>query len=104
MRTAELPTRPPEVAAPASDAIISIKGLTKSFGSHTVLEDMSFDIPRGQISAIMGPSGTGKSVLLKHIIGLLKPDRGEVWFEGQRVDKMSERELVEVRRNFGFLF
>ena len=71
----ELPERPPAPAA-ESEAIISIKGLTKSFGAHTVLEDMSFDIPRGEISAIMGPSGTGKSVLLKHIIGLLKPGSG----------------------------
>jgi phospholipid/cholesterol/gamma-HCH transport system ATP-binding protein len=103
MRTAELPESPP-VAAPASDAIIQIENLTKSFGSHTVLEDMSFDIPRGQISAIMGPSGTGKSVLLKHIIGLLKPDRGEVWIDGEEITKMRDRDLMRVRRKLGVLF
>jgi phospholipid/cholesterol/gamma-HCH transport system ATP-binding protein len=103
MRTAELPARPP-VAEPVSDAIISIKNLTKSFGSHTVLEDMSFDIPKGQISAIMGPSGTGKSVLLKHIIGLLKPDRGEVWIDGEEITTMRDRDLMRVRRKLGVLF
>jgi phospholipid/cholesterol/gamma-HCH transport system ATP-binding protein len=105
MRTAtrELPSSPP-VAQPASDAIISIKDLTKSFGSHTVLEDMTFDIPRGKISAIMGPSGTGKSVLLKHIIGLLKPDRGEVWIDGEEITTMRDRDLMRVRRKLGVLF
>ena len=57
----------------AEEAIISLRGVTKSFGSHTVLQDISFDVPRGRITAIMGPSGTGKSVLLKNIIGLLRP-------------------------------
>ncbi len=104
MRTAtQLPERPP--TAPAeSDAIISIKGLTKSFGAHTVLEDMTFDIPRGKISAIMGPSGTGKSVLLKHIIGLLKPDQGEVWIDGEEITTMRDRDLMRVRRKLGVLF
>jgi phospholipid/cholesterol/gamma-HCH transport system ATP-binding protein len=64
------------------EAIISLRGVTKRFGSHTVLEDISFDIPKGKISAIMGPSGTGKSVLLKNIIGLLRPEAGEIWVDG----------------------
>ena len=101
--TTELPESPP-VAEPVSDAIISIKGLTKSFGSHTVLEDITFDIPRGEISAIMGPSGTGKSVLLKNIIGLLKPDRGEVWIDGEEITSMRDRDLMRVRRKLGVLF
>src|SRR5581483_5659521 len=70
-------------SAADTEAIISLRGVTKSFGSHTVLQDISFDIPRGKISAIMGPSGTGKSVLLKNIIGLLRPDRGEIWVDGE---------------------
>lgn len=57
------------------DSVISLRGITKSFGAHTVLRDISFDIPRGQTTAVMGPSGTGKSVLLKNIIGLLRPGR-----------------------------
>ena len=86
------------------DAIISLRGVTKRFGSHTVLEDISFDIPRGQISAIMGPSGTGKSVLLKNIIGLLRPDAGEIWVDGEETVRMGEKDLYRVRRKFGVLF
>lgn len=86
------------------DVAISIKGLTKSFGPQTVLEDISFDIPKGKISLILGPSGTGKSVFLKHLVGLLKPDRGEVWVGDKNVPSLSEKELFEVRRKFGVLF
>jgi ABC-type Fe3+/spermidine/putrescine transport system ATPase subunit len=57
------------------DIEISIKELTKSFGPQTVLEDITFDIPKSKITLILGPSGTGKSVFLKHLVGLLKPDR-----------------------------
>jgi phospholipid/cholesterol/gamma-HCH transport system ATP-binding protein len=86
------------------EPIIQLRGVTKSFGSHTVLEDISFDIPRSRISAIMGPSGTGKSVLLKNIIGLLRPDRGEIWIDGEETVRMRERDLYRVRRKFGVLF
>jgi phospholipid/cholesterol/gamma-HCH transport system ATP-binding protein len=99
----DMPDRPPE-APEAGEGIISIRNLTKSFGSHTVLEDITFDVPKGQISAIMGPSGTGKSVLLKHIIGLLKPDGGEVWIEGEEITTMRDRDLMRVRRKLGVLF
>ena len=88
----------------ALDAVISLRGVTKSFGSHTVLRDISFDIPRGQITSVMGPSGTGKSVLLKNIIGLLRPDAGEIWVEGEETVAMGERDLYRVRRKFGVLF
>jgi phospholipid/cholesterol/gamma-HCH transport system ATP-binding protein len=86
------------------DAVISLRSVTKSFGAHTVLRDISFDIPRGQITAVMGPSGTGKSVLLKNIIGLLRPDAGEIWVEGEETVAMGERDLYRVRRKFGVLF
>ena len=86
------------------EPIIQLRDVTKSFGSHTVLEDISFDIPRGKVSAIMGPSGTGKSVLLKNIIGLLRPDRGEIWIDGEETVRMRERDLYRVRRKFGVLF
>jgi phospholipid/cholesterol/gamma-HCH transport system ATP-binding protein len=78
--------------------------VTKSFGSHTVLEDISFDVPKGKISAIMGPSGTGKSVLLKNIIGLLRPEKGEIWVDGEETVRMGEKDLYRVRRKFGVLF
>jgi phospholipid/cholesterol/gamma-HCH transport system ATP-binding protein len=87
----------PEVA-------ISIRGLTRSFGSKTVLEDITFDIPKGAVSVILGPSGTGKSVFLRHLIGLLRPDRGEVWVGDQNVPTLKTRNLLEVRRKFGVLF
>ena len=86
------------------DAAISLRNVTKSFGSHTVLKDISFDIPRGKISAVMGPSGTGKSVLLKNVIGLLRPDGGEIWVDGEETVSMGERDLYRVRRKFGVLF
>jgi phospholipid/cholesterol/gamma-HCH transport system ATP-binding protein len=78
--------------------------VTKSFGAHTVLRDVTFDIPTGKITAVMGPSGTGKSVLLKNIIGLLRPDAGEIWVEGEETVRMGERDLYRVRRKFGVLF
>ncbi|HET7722893.1 MAG TPA: ATP-binding cassette domain-containing protein [Acidimicrobiales bacterium] len=86
------------------DAIISLRGVTKSFGSHTVLQDISFDVPKGRITAILGPSGTGKSVLLKNIIGLLRPEEGEIWVDGEQIVGMGEKELYRVRRKFGVLF
>jgi phospholipid/cholesterol/gamma-HCH transport system ATP-binding protein len=96
----------PAVAAPepTPEPIISLRGVTKRFGSHTVLEDITFDVPKGKITAIMGPSGTGKSVLLKNIIGLLKPDAGEIWVDGEQIVGMKERDLYRIRRKFGVLF
>src|SRR5437016_12583650 len=86
------------------EAVISLNGVTKSFGSHTVLEDITFDVPKGRITAILGPSGTGKSVLLKNIIGLLRPDRGEIWVEDEQIVGMGEKDLYRVRRKMGVLF
>jgi phospholipid/cholesterol/gamma-HCH transport system ATP-binding protein len=89
---------------PEHDVEISVRGLTKSFGPQTVLEDITLDVPRGRITLMLGPSGTGKSVFLKHLVGLLKPDRGEIWIDGKNVPALRERELYEVRRKFGVLF
>src|SRR5205823_9722827 len=86
------------------EPIISLRGVTKSFGSHTVLSDITFDVPKGKITAILGPSGTGKSVLLKNIIGLLRPEKGEIWVEGENIVGMREKDLYRVRRKFGVLF
>jgi phospholipid/cholesterol/gamma-HCH transport system ATP-binding protein len=84
--------------------IISVCSLTKRFGPHTVLEDVTFDVPKGRTTAILGPSGTGKSVLLKNILGLLTPDRGEIWVDGDQIVGLRERRLFEVRKKFGVLF
>jgi phospholipid/cholesterol/gamma-HCH transport system ATP-binding protein len=97
----------PAVLRPRSsqpEAIISLRGVTKSFGSHTVLQDISFDVPRGHITCILGPSGTGKSVLLKNILGLLQPDRGQIWVDDEQIVGMAEKDLYRVRRKFGVLF
>ena len=87
-----------------ADAIISVQGITKSFGSHTVLEDITFDVPRGKITTILGPSGTGKSVLLKNIIGLLKPDAGQIYVDGEPIVGMRHHDLYRIRRKYGVLF
>lgn len=94
----------PQRPTASSDAIISIRGITKRFGSHTVLEDITFDVPRGKTSAVLGPSGTGKSVLLKTIIGLLKPEAGQVYIDGDPVVGVREKEVLRIRRKFGVLF
>src|SRR5436190_21318388 len=85
-------------------AFIELRNLYKSFGRQRVLRGVSLDIEKGEGLVIIGASGSGKSVMLKHIVGLLKPDEGEVWFDGQRIDNLRERELMEVRQRFGFLF
>ncbi len=87
-----------------TDAAISVRSLTMSFGDNTVLGGVSFDVPRGRTTAILGPSGTGKSVLLKNIIGLLHPDAGEIWVDGEQIVGMRERDIYRVRRKFGVLF
>jgi phospholipid/cholesterol/gamma-HCH transport system ATP-binding protein len=83
---------------------ITVEGLTKSFGRQVIWENVSLTLPKGEISVLLGPSGTGKSVFLKHLVGLLRPDRGHVWIEGKDVPNVSERELYEVRKMFGVLF
>ena len=84
--------------------VISVHNLQKSFGSLDVLRDVSFDIRDGETVAIIGQSGCGKSVLLKHIIGLMKPDAGKVIVDGIDMSHAREDELEDVRRNIGFLF
>src|SRR5690349_6411055 len=83
---------------------VEADGLTKSFGRHTVWADVSLTLPAGEISVLLGPSGTGKSVFLKTLVGLLQPDRGSIWINGENLPRLSERRLYEVRRLFGVLF
>jgi phospholipid/cholesterol/gamma-HCH transport system ATP-binding protein len=83
---------------------ITVEGLTKSFGSQNVWSDVSFTLPEGEISALLGPSGTGKSVFLKCVIGLLKPNRGRVLINGTDIVRCSKRDLYEIRKLFGVLF
>lgn len=84
--------------------MIEVRDLKKRFGAHSILDGVSFRIEKGESVVIIGRSGGGKSVLLKHLIGLLKPDGGEVLIEGENIIPMNERELLRVRHKFGMLF
>lgn len=84
--------------------MIEIRGLRKVLGKRAVLDGVDLDVPTGSTVVVMGRSGTGKSVLLKHIIGLMRPDSGEIRVDGRNVVGLAERELHEVRRRFGLLF
>jgi phospholipid/cholesterol/gamma-HCH transport system ATP-binding protein len=84
--------------------MIEARHLYKRLGGQTVLDDVSFRIENGESVAIIGRSGCGKSVLLKHLIGLLKPDAGEVLVDGENIVPMDERQLLHVREKFGMLF
>lgn len=85
-------------------ALVRLVEIHKRFGRLVVLEGISLELQRGQTTVIIGESGSGKSVILKHIVGLLRPDRGEVHFGGQRIDNLPEHQLVHIRPRFGFLF
>ena len=84
--------------------MIEVRDLHKSFGAQKILDGVNLRIETGESVVIIGRSGGGKSVLLKHLIGLLQPDAGEVLVDGERIDGMSERELLRVRSKFGMLF
>ena len=78
--------------------------VSKAFGALKVLDDVSFEIPTGQAFCLLGRSGTGKSVTLRHIVGLVQPDSGNVFVEKQDITKLAGRELADVRKHMGFLF
>jgi phospholipid/cholesterol/gamma-HCH transport system ATP-binding protein len=84
--------------------MIEVRDLKKSFGSLPVLQGVTFSIAKGEAITIIGTSGGGKSVLLKHLVGLITPDSGEVSIDGQNIAGLDERELLPVRRKFGMLF
>ncbi|MEQ6900620.1 ABC transporter ATP-binding protein [Nocardioides sp. YIM 152588] len=83
---------------------IAVDGLTKSFGKQLIWADVSLTVPAGEICVMLGPSGTGKSVFLKALIGLIKPDRGSIVIEGTDIASCSENDLYEIRKLFGVLF
>lgn len=86
------------------EAVIELHGLSKAFGSFKVLDGVTCRIPKGEITVLMGPSGTGKSVTLRHVVGLLNPDAGDIIVEGKHVPKLNERDLLKLRRSIGMLF
>lgn len=91
-------------AKPDDSALVRVRGLTTVLNGKKVFDALDIDIPRGKITAIMGPSGTGKTTLLKHITGQMRGDAGEVWVDGQNVAKLSRDKLFELRERIGYLF
>lgn len=87
-----------------SGPLIEVRNLTKKFGQKLVLDNISLAIEKGKTTVIIGPSGCGKTVLIKHFIALQRPTSGEVYFKGQRIDDLGERDLYSVRTHFGYLF
>jgi phospholipid/cholesterol/gamma-HCH transport system ATP-binding protein len=83
---------------------VEMRGLHKTLGTQKILRGLTLDVRVGETLVLIGPSGEGKSVLLKHIIGLMQPDEGDILVEGQRLNGLSERELGKVRTKLGFLF
>ena len=84
--------------------MISVKNVRKSFGSKIVLDGLDLDVPNGETLVVMGRSGTGKSVLLKLIAGLIAVDSGEIWFEGTEISKLKTKEMNVLRQKIGMLF
>ena len=87
-----------------NDPFIKIENLHRAFGEQQVLDGVDIEIERGESIVVIGQSGCGKSVLLKHLIRLLEPDEGRVFFDGQDISELDFRELIELRRRFGMLF
>lgn len=83
---------------------IQLQGVEKTLGGQTVLKGVDLEIPKGKITTIIGPSGEGKSVMLKHMIGLLRPDRGKVMVDGVNLGELNDRGLNEIRKKFAMLF
>ncbi|MFO0831833.1 MAG: ATP-binding cassette domain-containing protein [Phycisphaerales bacterium] len=99
------PRQEPAAPATAGDgAIVRLVDVHKAFGAQTVLNGVSLDIQHAQTTVVMGPSGCGKSVMLKHIVGLLRPDRGEIWYNTHRIDNADDDLLDKVRLEVGLLF
>jgi len=86
------------------DGLLVLKNLTKEFGDNVILDNISLTIEKGKTTVVIGPSGCGKTVLIKHLIVLLRPSSGEVYFKKQRIDNLPENELNRVRIHYGFLF
>ena len=89
---------------PAENVVVELRDVHKAFGTKQVLRGASLTLERGTSGVVLGGSGTGKSVLTKHVVGLLAPDRGEVWVLGERVDLMEEDDLDRKRMHLGYLF
>jgi len=84
--------------------MIQFKNIVKAFGPKTVLNNVSFDVPKGSVFFIIGASGVGKSVLIKHLVGLLYPDSGEIWLDGENIAHFNERAMGPIRKKCAMVF
>ncbi|MET0232261.1 MAG: ABC transporter ATP-binding protein [Rhodanobacteraceae bacterium] len=97
--------RPAVVDAPlVGQALVEVRGLRTTLGGKIIFDGVDLDIPRGKVTAIMGPSGTGKTTLLRHITGQLAPDAGKIVVDGKNVPSLSRNDLFDLREKIGFLF
>ncbi|HEU5354008.1 MAG TPA: ABC transporter ATP-binding protein [Actinocrinis sp.] len=96
---------PTATATAARGSLLEARDLFRSFGNTPALQGASLSVAQGEVLAVMGPSGSGKSTLLHCLAGIYTPDRGEVWFDGRRVDSLNDNRRTEMRRTaFGFVF
>ena len=86
------------------DVVISVRNLVKNFGSRRILNGITLDVHQGETLVVMGGSGCGKSTFLRHLIGAIRPDSGEVWMFGQDIAKATEDQMDEIRKKYGMLF
>ena len=89
---------------PVTEPMIELKSVSMSFQDRRILDDVSLQVQRGEILVVIGPSGSGKSTLLRLMIGLLKPDFGQIWVDGREISHLDEDELNRIRRNMGMVF
>src|SRR2546429_5851436 len=105
----EMPLSPtfaikPQPSAINSSSMIAVRSLAKKIGQQEILRGVDLEVATGETLAIIGRSGGGKSVLLKHLVGLMTPDAGEIWIDGQNIIGMNERQLGAIRKKVGILF
>src|SRR5881409_4515953 len=98
------PSTKPHPVPGNSSPMIEVRSLTKKIGQQEILRGVDLEVRTGETLAIIGRSGGGKSVLLKHLVGLMQPSAGEIWIQGQNIIGMSERQLGEIRKKIGILF
>ena len=94
----------PTTKAPAVTSAVALSNVSFAFDEHVVLDGVTFDVPKGTMSILLGASGAGKSVILKLILGLLRPDAGTILVDGRRIDRMSESQLLQIRADIGMVF
>src|SRR6266576_6510934 len=98
------PSTKPHPAPGNSSPMIKVRSLTKKIGRQEILRGVDLEVRTGETLAIIGRSGGGKSVLLKHLVGLMQPDAGEIWIQGQNITGLNERQLGAIRQKVGILF